>query len=84
VPRYFFHADDGRSFHDDDGTMLADDDAARIEAARVLGQLVNERPQDIWHDEPFRMTVTDETGLVVFILDIAAVAAPAAARRPGP
>ncbi len=82
MPRYYFHTDDGRSFHDEDGTVLADDQAARIEAARVLGQLVNEHPQDIWHDEPFRMTVTDEVGLVVFILDIAAIASPSLSRPP--
>jgi hypothetical protein len=85
VPRYFFHTEDGRSFHDGDGTILAGVDDARIEAARVLGQLVNEHPADIWHEEPFRMTVTDEGGLVVFVLDIAAVVSPAAARpQPAP
>lgn len=76
--RYFFHTEDGRSFHDEDGTSLPDDEAARIEAARVLGQLLNERPAAVWRDEEFRLTVTDDRGVILFVLDIAALLSPAA------
>jgi hypothetical protein len=74
MPRYFFHGRDGRTFKDDEGTELPDDASARIEAARVLGQLVNEWPSQAWEDDPFQITVTDETGLTVFVLDLAAIA----------
>lgn len=76
--RYFFHTQDGRPFHDEDGTPLPDDEAARIEAARVLGQLLNEHPAAVWRDEEFRLTVTDEHGVILFVLDIAALLSPAA------
>ena len=73
MPRYFFHGRDGRTFKDDEGTELPDDASARIEAARVLGQLVNEWPSQAWEEDPFQITVADETGLTVFVLDLAAI-----------
>ncbi len=76
--RYFFHTADGQVFRDRVGTELANEDAARIEAARLLGQLVNERPADVWRDDDFRITVTDEADLILFTIDVAAVVAPAA------
>lgn len=78
MPRYFFHTDDRRSFHDEDGTPLANDAAARIEAARVLGQLLNEQPADVWNDGQFRITVTDERGVILYSLDVAALRSSAA------
>ena len=78
MPRYFFHTEDGRAFHDGDGTRLADDAAARIQAARVLAQLLIERPADVWKDDPFQITVTDERGVTLFSLDITALRSPAA------
>ena len=78
VQRYFFHTQDGRPFHDEEGTPLPNDEAARIEAARVLGQLLNEHPSGVWHDEEFRLTVTDEQGVTLYVLDIAALRSPAA------
>ena len=78
VPRYFFHTQDGRAFHDEEGTPLPNDESARIEAARVMGQLLNEHPSGVWRDEEFRLTVTDEVGVVLFVLDVAALRAPVA------
>ena len=76
--RYFFHTQDGRPFHDEEGTALPDDEAARIEAARVMGQLLNEHPAGVWIDEDFRLTVTDDEGVTLYILDVAALRSPAA------
>jgi hypothetical protein len=80
--RYFFHTEDGRPFHDEEGTLLADDAAARVEAARVLGQLMNEQAATVWQDGEFRLTVTDERGVILFVLDIAALLSPAAGGVP--
>lgn len=80
--RYFFHSEDGYSFRDQEGTLLPDDEAARIEAAKVLGQLVNESPAEIWRDDQMRVTVTDESGTVLFLLDLAALTSPAANLKP--
>ncbi|HEX7947599.1 MAG TPA: hypothetical protein VF495_23245 [Phenylobacterium sp.] len=74
--RYYFHAEDGRCFHDEEGTELADDDAARIEATRVLGQLLNEDPMQIWRDAAFAIRVTDSEGAPLFTLQVVASSGP--------
>jgi hypothetical protein len=78
VRLYFFHTQDGRPFYDQEGTELPDDEAAGIEAARVMGELLMERPADVWHDDEFRLTGTDQEGVTLFILDIAALRSRAA------
>ena len=78
MQRYFFHTEDGALFRDEEGTMLADNEAARIEAARVLGQLLNERPGEIWRDDQMRIIVTDDRGATLFLLDLSALRSPAA------
>ncbi|MDB5426484.1 MAG: hypothetical protein JWR47_3116 [Phenylobacterium sp.] len=78
MPRYFFHTEDGRRFPDEEGTELADAAAARDEAAAIFGELLKERPQDLWRGGGLRLTVTDETGLILYVLDMNAVASPSA------
>ncbi|MBU1378828.1 MAG: hypothetical protein KKE02_20695 [Alphaproteobacteria bacterium] len=74
--RYFFHAEDGRSFHDTEGTELDSEDDARFEAARVLGQLINEDPRIVWHEAALRLTVTDRDARPLFTLDVVKTVAP--------
>ena len=83
MQRYFFHSEDGHTFRDEEGTELPNDEAARIEAARVLGQMLNEHPADVWRHDQFRVLVADANGATLYILDLAAIRAPAAG-GPGP
>lgn len=57
---------------DDEGTPLPSDDAARLEAVRVLGELLREKPELFWAHECFRLTVVDEAGATVVVLDLGA------------
>jgi len=77
MPRYFFNSENGHAFHDESGTELETDDAARIEATRLFAQLIAEHPAAVWRDQLFRLTVTDGKGLALFVLDLAAINAPA-------
>ena len=77
MPRYHFHTQDGSSFTDADGRELASVRDARIEAARAISQMVEAKPDEFWEDGLFRVTVTDERGLVLFMLDLSAIEAPA-------
>jgi len=77
MPRYFFNTDDGHPFHDESGTELATDEAARLEATLLFAQLLAEQPEAVWRDQLFRVTVTNSAGLTLFVLDLAAIAAPA-------
>lgn len=73
--RYFFHTEDGRRFCDEEGTELPTETAARLEAARVLGQLMNEDPATVWHGEPLRLRVTDSDNRPLFTLAVVATIA---------
>jgi hypothetical protein len=77
MPRYFFHAEDGRVFHDDEGTELPNDAAARIEAVKIAGQLIEEDPALILDTCSMRLTVSNEDTLTVFLIDASAVKPPA-------
>ena len=70
MPRYYFHSEDGFLLHDSEGTELADQAAARIEAARLSGILLQERPQALWDSTRWRLLVTDETRMILFTIEV--------------
>ena len=71
MPRYFFNTVDGRRYPDEDGTDLPDLKAVRAEAARVLGELLKEQPQDLLATGRLRLEVTDAAGANVLVLEVA-------------
>jgi hypothetical protein len=69
VPRYFFHVTDGENYPDLQGTVLEKKDAAaRTEAVRFSGQLLNDTPDKFWSGEEWKMRVTDQDDLTLFEL----------------
>ena len=54
----------------------------RVELARFVGELLKEHAQKIWVDEDWRVDVTDETGLILYVMHISASETPATARTP--
>jgi hypothetical protein len=52
-------------------------DQARIEAARRVGDLLKKHAGQVWTDEEWQMDVTDEKGLILFVLHVAASKTPA-------
>ena len=56
---------------------LAGPEEARIEAARRIGVLLNEHAREIWTDEDWRMDVTNEKGLILFVLQVSVLRTPA-------
>jgi len=83
MPRFYFHTEDGRCLRDEDGTDLTDVHAARNEAVTILAEVLKEDPEEFWRDRSFKLTVTDDEGLTLYILDVSAVAS-AAVERAGP
>jgi hypothetical protein len=73
MPRYYFHSEDGRCFPDESGTEFENLEAAKIAAVTILGELLKEDAREFWSTESFRLTVTNESGLILFILDASAV-----------
>ena len=52
---------------------LADTEQARIEAARRIGKLLNDHAHKLWVDEDWQMDVTDDTGLILFVINVHAM-----------
>ena len=48
-------------------------DEARVEAARRAGDLLKAHAGRLWTDEDWRMDVTDESGLILFVIHISAL-----------
>jgi hypothetical protein len=61
-------------------TDLRDDDEARIEAAKRVGTLLGEHAGKLWADENWQMDVTDERGLILFVISVQAMKSPATSR----
>jgi hypothetical protein len=79
VPRYHFIVHDGSDIPDPDGTELLDLRAARVEAVRLAGQLLLDRPDTFWEGSGWHMDVTDHSGDILFRLDFKATDAPSRA-----
>jgi hypothetical protein len=61
----------------------ADHTALRIEVASFVGELLKEHAGQIWADEDWRIDVTDERGLILYVMHVSAIQA-AAVRAPSP
>lgn len=77
MPRYFFHSQDGQVFHDDEGLELEDFDAAQAAALQMLAEAIRNTPK-FWIMRSLMVTVTDEAGLVLLVLDLTGTISPAA------
>ncbi|MGZ8284345.1 MAG: DUF6894 family protein [Allosphingosinicella sp.] len=55
-----------------------DHTALRVEMARFVGQLLKDHAQQIWEDQDWRVDVTDEAGLILYVMHIDATDSAAA------
>jgi hypothetical protein len=73
MPIYHFHVDNGEFNPDRDGIDLPDLDAARMEAVRAAGEIINESNRSFWeHMTPWMMNVTDDENRLLFTLQFSA------------
>jgi hypothetical protein len=56
-----------------EGAELPDLSAARVEAARRIGTLLTEHAGQIWVDQDWQMDVTDEAGLILYMINVSAM-----------
>ena len=82
MPMYHFATIDGGRDEDPEGSECASDAAARIEAIRYAGAVMNHEPDVLWDGRQFRVEVTDDDGLLLFTILMLAV--DGAGRRPPP
>ncbi|TPI57674.1 MULTISPECIES: hypothetical protein [unclassified Mesorhizobium] len=70
---YYFHVDNGEFIPDGDGVDLPDLDAARQEAVRAAGEMINESKRSFWEGmTPWIMNMTDDENHLLFTLQFAA------------
>ncbi len=85
MPRYFFHFGDTARGVDVRGQDLPDHNVARIEAVRLLGEVLKDKASEFWDEQSMKLIITDDEGLMLFVLDVSAIEAPAVSRvRTGP
>lgn len=77
MSRFHFHLEDGIRHEDSEGSDLPDTRAARMHAVRHIGELLKERPGEFWQDSHLSLTVTDESGLTLFTIEVEARNSPA-------
>ncbi|MDQ3143610.1 MAG: hypothetical protein M3Q57_01850 [Pseudomonadota bacterium] len=46
--------------------------ALRIELARFVGEFLKDHANLIWEDQDWRIDVTDEAGLILYVMEISA------------
>ncbi|HEX4693142.1 DUF6894 family protein [Sphingomonas sp.] len=80
MPRYHFNIHDGTDVPDLEGVKLADLAAARIHATRYASDLLRDQQATFWNGNEWRMSVTDEHGLILFSLTFLATDAPVLGR----
>lgn len=80
MPRFHFNVHDGVGVPDDEGTELPNLEAARHEAVKLAGLLLQENAAEFWNGEQWDMDVTDERGLILFTLTFLATNAPSTTR----
>ncbi len=60
-----------------EGAELADTSAARVEAARRIGELLTNHAGQLWEDQDWQMDVTDDNGLILYVVHVTAMKTPA-------
>jgi hypothetical protein len=50
--------------------------ALRVDIARFVGQMLSDHAKQIWVDEDWRVDVTDDQGLILYVMQIQAMCAP--------
>jgi len=71
MPHYHFHTSDCSP--DLEGSELEDLAAAKCEAVKTAGHVICDAAGTFWDRAEWTMTVTDEDGLILFILQIVGV-----------
>ena len=56
-----------------DAAELPNADAARVEAAKRIGSLLHAHAERVWIDEEWQMDVTDDRGLILFVINVSAM-----------
>jgi hypothetical protein len=77
MPQYVFSLADDHSGWDGEAKELPDVQAAKCVAIRMISDTLCNHPQAFWDAESHQVTVSDEKGLTLFIVDLLTTTSPA-------
>ena len=77
MPRFHFNVHDGHDIKDGEGVELLDFSTARREAIRLSGAILEDEADQFGAGEDWRLEVTDETGLILFLMTFSIMQSPA-------
>ena len=79
MSRFFIHTNNPieRNVQDDEGIEFSNIHEAKCQAVVYAGQLLRDVAEKFWDDADFEMTVTDESGLILFTMRVIGTEAPA-------
>jgi hypothetical protein len=80
---FYFDTEDGGRHEDLEGVELADLATAKMEAVTMTGEMLRDRPDDLWASRGLRMTVADENHRPLFVIRVEAAPASAQVYRFG-
>lgn len=83
MTRYFFNLADGGREPDSEGVELDSIEQAHVMAATYAGELLRDRPRELWRDGQWRVEVTDVRGVLRCTLITLAIDAPSPERQAG-
>ena len=72
MPRYNFEVRTDTHVMLTQGGEYKDDSAARTQAACKVGDLLKDHATRLWHDEDWQMDVTNEAGLILYVIHVSA------------
>ena len=80
MPRYHFNVFDGIARTDPDGMELPHYPAARLEAVRRAGEILHDHALSVAQGDDWRIELTDDSGLTLFVMTFLVQEAPAVLR----
>ena len=81
MPNFHFQVRTGSHIMLSEVVDLPRADDARIEAARRAGELLKAHAGKLWADEHWQIDITDDTGLILFVIHVSAMRTPATAKK---
>ncbi|MEV4934909.1 DUF6894 family protein [Sphingobium sp. LSP13-1-1.1] len=73
MPNYIFNIRTASHIGDAVTVQMDDHTALRTEMARFVGKLLSDHAEVIWVDEDWQFDVTDESGLILYAMNISAM-----------
>lgn len=78
MPRYYFTTSNGRCVPDEEGSELPNQGVARVEAIKLVGELLQNFPEQFWETGAFTLTVENGDRVTLFTLAVTSQDAPGA------